>query len=166
MGQRLASIVCAALAATTSAGCSSSYLPRRSSHLSMRMDTGSLVFERDGKKFEGGLFGGDLDEAVQGVPLAEKYASDYKTGVTGGFVMVLAGAAAIVGGTSLAAGEYNQQATTIPGWSTVGAGLVAYIVGLAWMMSSQPHLYDAINAYNDGTEERAEHMAAPPPPPP
>jgi hypothetical protein len=161
MRQRLATVVCAVLATATSAGCSSAYIPRASAHLSMRMDTGSLVYERDGKKFEGGLFGGEVDEAVQGVPLAEKYASDYKTGVTGGFVAVLAGAAAIIGGTSLSATEYGQGATTVPGWTTVGAGVVAYFVGLAWMLSSQPHLYDAINAYNDAIDERAEHAAPP-----
>jgi hypothetical protein len=157
-------VVCAALVGTMSGGCSSAYLPRRSAHLSMRMDSGSLLFERDGQKFEGGLFGGELDEAVKGVPLAEKFASDYKTGVTGGFVMVLAGAAAAIGGTSLAGAEYAQGTTNIPGWTTVGAGLVAYFIGLAWMMSSQPHLYDAINAYNDAVDEHPEPAPTPAPP--
>jgi hypothetical protein len=156
MGQRGTMVVCAALVGTMSGGCSSAYLPRRSAHLSMRMDSGSMLFERDGQRFEGGLFGGDLEEAVKGVPLAEKFASDYKTGVTGGFVTVLAGVAAVVGGTSLAGAEYAQGTTNVPGWTTVGAGLVAYFIGLAWMMSSQPHLYDAINAYNDAVDEHAE----------
>jgi hypothetical protein len=163
MRHRGALVVCAVFAGTMSAGCSSAYLPRRSAHLSMRMDSGSLVFERDGQKFEGGLFGGDLDEAVKGVPLAEKFASDYKTGVTGGFVLALAGGAAAIGGSSLAGAEYAQRTSNVPGWTTVGAGLVAYFIGLAWIMSSQPHLYDAINAYNDAADERAEPAAAPAP---
>jgi hypothetical protein len=162
---RCTAALSAVLVVAFGTGCSSAYIPRRSARLSMRMDSGSLVYERDGKKFVGGLFGGDLDEAVQGVPLAEKYAADYKTGVTGGFVLVLAGAAGVVAGTSLDASEYSQRGSSVPGWSTIGAGLVAYLAGLAWMLSSQPHLYDAVNAYNDavdGPPERSPPVAPAP----
>jgi hypothetical protein len=103
--------------------------------------------------------GGDLEEAVQGVPLAEKYAAEYKTGVTGGLILVLAGAAGIAAGTSLDASEYSQRGSSVPGWSTVGAGIVAYAAGLIWMLSSQPHLFDAVNAYNDGVDGPAEPTA-------
>jgi hypothetical protein len=163
MHQRFATVVCALLIATTSAGCSSTYIPRPSARLSMRMDSGSLVWERDGKKFESGLFGGEIEQAVRGVPLAEKYANDYKTGVTGGFVTVLAGAAAVVAGSSLATDEYAQRATTVPGWSTMGVGVIAYFVGLAWLLSAAPHLYDAVNAYNDGIEGGVGPVATPSP---
>jgi UPF0716 family protein affecting phage T7 exclusion len=32
----------------------------------------------------------------------------------------------------------------------LGAGLVADFVGLVVMLNAVPHLYDAVNAYNDG----------------
>jgi hypothetical protein len=151
MSGRLTAL-CGVLVVAVGTGCSSAYIPRRSAHLSMRMDSGSLAYERDGKKFVGGLFGGDLEAAVQGVPLAEKYAAEYRTGVTGGFVLVLAGAAGVAAGASLGTIEYSQRGSSVPGWSTIGAGLVAYVAGLVWMLSSQPHLYDAVNAYNDGVD--------------
>lgn len=158
---RLGTALSGVLVVAVGTGCSSAYIPRRSAHLSMRMDSGSLAYERDGKKFAGGLFGGNLEEAVQGVPLAEKYAAEYKTGVTGGFVLILAGAAGVVAGTSLDASEYNQRGSSVPGWSTIGAGIVAYAAGLIWMLSSQPHLFDAVNAYNDGVDAPAAEPGPP-----
>jgi hypothetical protein len=40
----------------------------------------------------------------------------------------------------------------VAGLLVLGAGVVAYFTGLSVMLSAQPHLYDAINAYNDGVE--------------
>jgi hypothetical protein len=134
-------------------GSYSSYVPVRSPRLSMVHD-GGLVYVRDGKKFEGGIFGGAIEEAVSGNPHAEEYAREFKTGLATSFAFTMLSAAGIVGGTTLlslgdgARAPYPSLAT--PGAITIGAGVVALVVAVVVGQSTVPHLTDAINAYNDG----------------
>ena len=101
----------------------------------------------------------------------------------GGFVSTLVGVASTVGGASLVVANSSKSTddrdTTLEtaGGALIIGGLVASIVGLALFMNAQPHLFDAINAYNDGLPEYGRPAvppyapAAPPsrlyvPPPP
>src|SRR5579883_293125 len=94
-----------ALLAPTSLGCASSYVPRPGPHVAMVEDSNGISYVRDGVKYDGGLFGGDIEEAVAGDPRAEDYARQYKSGVTTGFVMSMVGVVGIVGGSGLIGAE-------------------------------------------------------------
>ena len=134
-------------------GCSSAYIPRPGPRVSILMEGGTIAYQRDGKRYEGGLFGGDIEEAVKGNPQAEEYARAYKAGTIGGFVGSMLGLGGMIGGLSLAAAESQPgagQNASVPGLAIAGAGLVAYLVGAAVMFNAVPHLYDAVNVYNDG----------------
>jgi hypothetical protein len=118
------------------------------------MDGGYYAYMRDGKKYEGGLFGGDIEEAVHGNPRAEEYAHQYKTGMVTGFILSMLGATAVgVGGGVIgaqAAETSNGQSLPPTGLIVMGAGLVVEITGLIIELNAMPHMTDAINAYNDG----------------
>jgi|CZKU01.1.fsa_nt_gi hypothetical protein len=60
--------VALAVLATFIVGCSSSYIPATGPRLSVVMEGGTPTYVRDGKKFEGGFLGGDIEEAVHGSP--------------------------------------------------------------------------------------------------
>lgn len=134
--------------------CSSSYVPAASPRLSLVMDRGTYAYVRDGKKFEGGYFGGDIEEAVQGNAKAEEYARSYKTGLATGFGLTLFGAAAIIGGLVLAGAQVAQtpsgQDVPPTGFFIAGGGLIVELIGSLIAANAMPHLTDAINAYNDG----------------
>jgi hypothetical protein len=144
---------------SSSLGCASSYMPRPGPRIAVVMDSGSVAYVRDGKKYEGGLFGGDIEEAVRGNPQAEDYARQYKAGVEAGFLTTMVGVAGLVGGTVVTSVEASpsagDRATPVAGLVTVGAGLVLYVTGLIVVLNATPHLYDAINAYNDGVPSPA-----------
>jgi hypothetical protein len=89
------------------------------------MDSGRLAYVKDGKKYEGGYFGGDIEEAVEGNAQAEGYARAYKAERVGG------------------------AATTFLGILTAAGGLVLETIGVYVLASAPRHLFDAINAYND-----------------
>ncbi len=115
----------------------------------------------DGKKYEGGFLGGDIEEAVQGNREAEEYAHEFKGGMVTGFVATLLGAGGMVGGLILTGAEASQQpantqSVPVPGLLLLAGGAVAYVAGLVVMLNAQPHLFDAINAYNDGLGGSAE----------
>jgi hypothetical protein len=118
------------------------------------MDHGTYAYVRDGKKYEGGYFGGDIDEAVHGNPKAEEYARSYKTGRTAGFALTLFGAAAAVGGLVLFGAQAGQtqsgQDVPLTGLLIAGGGLIIETIGSLIAVNAEPHLTDAINAYNDG----------------
>jgi hypothetical protein len=151
----------AGLVACTTA-CSSAYIPQPGPRLSVVMDTGSLAYMRDGKTYEGGFLGGDIEEAVSGNPRAEAYAHEYKTGLVTGFAMSMIGIAGMLGGVSLAAadaGRSNDQSVPLTGLLIAGAGAILDLVGSAVMVSAVPHLYDAVNAFNDGVPTAARAPA-------
>src|SRR5580700_4013526 len=143
-----------------SLGCSSVYMPRPGPRLAVTMDEGRLAYVRDGKRFEGGWLGGDIEEAVRGNPQAEEYAHDFKSGVVAGFATTMIASAVIVGGVVVTGIEEgapaNRNSVPVTGLAMMGAGL---IIDLILVTRAAPHLWDAINAYNDG-------VAPPATPPP
>ena len=134
-------------------GCSSAYIPRPGPQISVLMEDGRPTYVRDGKKFDGGFLGGDIEEAVHGNPQAEEYAHEFKSGIVTGFVLSMIGAAGVVGGAVVAAAEVDQprasNAVPVGGLAVMGAGVILDLVGLIMVLNAQPHLFDAINSYND-----------------
>jgi hypothetical protein len=150
-------------------GCTSSYVPRPSPRLSLIMEGGTYAYVRDGKKYEGGVLGGDLEEAVRGDPTAEEYASQFRTGMTAGLVLTTVGALGVVGGLVLTGADASQTTPGHPlpptGPVVCGVGLVTELVGVIVGLNAAPHLFDAINAYNDALGSRAEAPPTPGPSP-
>jgi hypothetical protein len=151
-----------ALVACTTA-CSSAYIPQPGPRLSVVVDGGSLAYVRDGQKYPGGFLGGDIEDAVKGNPRAEEYAHDYKSGMVTGFALSMLGVGGMVGGLTLAGIEAGRtsgnQPIPLTGLVIAGAGAIVDLIGSGVMMGAVPHLYDAVNAFNDGVTP-----SGPPPP--
>ena len=145
----------AALLASLTVGCSSSYVPASSPRVSLVMKGGTYSYARDGKEFEGGLFGGEIEEAVRGNPEAEEYARSYKDGMLTGFALSLVGVAAAVGGATVVGASLGQNESNVSSLGAAGlaittGGLITEIVGLIVEANAVTHVFDAVNAYNDG----------------
>jgi hypothetical protein len=141
-------------------GCTSAYAPRPGPRVAIVMQDGHPSYVRDGVTYEGGLFGGDIEEAVEGNPKAEDAARSYKTTLIAGFSSILGGTVAFIGGTGLAVAgatdhsdSGNKQA--VAGTALMLGGAVAYFVGIALTASAQPKLYDVVNIYNDGVDAQS-----------
>ncbi|HEY6462593.1 MAG TPA: hypothetical protein VIY73_20635 [Polyangiaceae bacterium] len=152
------SFACAALAFTTSA-CSTHYVPRDRGRIAIVMDP-SVALTRDGKTYHLGIFGGDVDEAVAGNPRAVAEASTYQTDQTIGSALSFGGLAAVVAGVVVLGSEYapNENPNALPpSAGLMLGGVVASMIGLGFALAAQPHLWDAINIYNDdvGSSPRA-----------
>jgi hypothetical protein len=140
-------------------GCSTSYMPKTPGRVAVISQGGTPAYVRDGKIYEGGIFGGDLEEAVRGNPGAEDHARAYRSGMTGGFVAVLLGAAGMISGvvvvgdsaTKSGGSSNSNESQALVGGGLLVGGLAAYITGFVLMMNAQPHMLDAVNVYNDGT---------------
>jgi hypothetical protein len=118
----------------------------------MVLDGGKIAYVKEGRKYDGGFLGGDIEEAVKGDRVAEQYASEYKSGMVTGFALYMLAVAGVIGGAVLTGAESAQQpqSAPVPGLLVMAGGLVLDLAALGVMLSAQPHLYDAINAYNDG----------------
>jgi hypothetical protein len=144
------------LLAPTSLGCASSYVPRPGPHVALVQDGGTISYVREGVKYDGGIFGGDIDQAVSGSERAEGYAREYKSGMTTGFVMTMIGSVGLIGGAGLLGAEeartsaWDSTATTA--LVVMLSGLVVELVGAGIAARAQTHLYDAVNAYNDDVD--------------
>jgi len=147
-----ASAIAGLVACTTA--CSSAYIPQPGPRVSVVMENGSLAYVREGKTYEGGFLGGDIEEAVRGNRRAEEYAHAYKTGLVTGFALSMVGVAGMVGGATVAAVEADRsggsQSVPVTGLVIFGAGVLVDLIGSEIMLSAVPHLYDAVNAFNDG----------------
>jgi hypothetical protein len=108
---------------------------------------------------------------VEGNAEAESHAKAYRTGMIAGVTTALAGVVSAVGGGVLyfsnangPEAERNGTAEAVGGTLLVG-GIAAYITGMVFLLNAQPHLWDAINAYNDGVDHgplRAPPAVMPP----
>ncbi len=136
-------------------GCTSSYEPARSPRIATIVDGGQPTFVKDGVRFGSPVWGTGLVDAVQGHPQAEHHARVGRNLIVGGFVVSLVGLGTEVGGLVVAA---NSDAATAPdsqmGVATalVISGAVVLIAGSVLVLSGQPHVYDAINIYNDSLD--------------
>jgi hypothetical protein len=160
-------VIAAAILVSFTTACTSSYVPVQGPRLSVVMEGGTPTYVHDGQRFSGGFLGGDIEDAVRGSPKAEEYAHDFKSGMVTGFVATLTGALAAGVGAGLAGGESAQNSSPTAGLVTLGGGALLYVVGLGVLFAAQPHLYDAINAYNDDFDhaEAPARRVQPPPPP-
>jgi hypothetical protein len=147
------------LALSGVAGCSTSYQPARSPRIETVVQGGQPTFIKDGVQFGSLVWGTGLVDAVQGNPQAERHARIGRNLIAGGFVLDLVGLGTEIGGLAVWAHDRNQNPGAPASGLAVGlivGGLAAVIAGSSLMMAGQPHLYDAINIYNDS-------LAAPPP---
>jgi hypothetical protein len=116
-----------------------------------------LAFVRDGKQYEHGFFGGGLGEAVAGVPEAVQHASTYQGLQVGGFLLTVGGAASVGIGIAQTIRQADsvdatdRQAASI---LLIGGAAMALVGGILYA-NGPPHLWDAINVYNDATQRAA-----------
>lgn len=144
----------AALLVLLCSACSSSYQPANSPRIATKADGGGLTLVRDGEEFPVGVFGSDVLDAVRGNPAAEEHALSFRNYMIGGF-SVYAGGVTMgftgLGMMSVAPADSNQHTMgTILGV----AGLGAAVAGIVLLVNAPPHLYDAINIYNDAVDAR------------
>jgi hypothetical protein len=137
-----------ALVLTGATACGTTYTPAYSGRVSM-MSNG---LERGGALFRGGPFGGDVDQAVQGVPRAEDEMATYQHQQTVGTIFTYTGLAAFVVGSTML--EYaNSRAVpdnnVAPGYAVGLAGLAFLVTGFILQISASGHLLDAVNIFND-----------------
>ena len=138
------------LLAVCACACSSGYEPARSPRISTVMESGWPTFVKDGTRYGNPAFGVGLVHAVQGNPRAEEQARIGRNLAIGGFVVDMAGLGSEIGG--LVALQHDQDRREPSALSTglIFGGLGAVIVGTVLLLSSQPHIFDAVNIYNDG----------------
>jgi hypothetical protein len=162
---RARALALVALLAPTSLGCASSYVPRPGPHVALVQDGGTISYVREGVKYDGGIFGGDIDEAVSGSPRAEEYAREYKTGMTTGFITTMIGALGAVGGAVWMGDAASQTPISNSGVTSATivliSGIVVELIGAGIAARAQTHLYDAVNVYNDDVDS-GRLRAAPP----
>jgi hypothetical protein len=168
---RARAVVLVALLAPTSLGCASSYVPRPGPHVALVQDGGTISYVREGTKYDGGIFGGDIDEAVSGSPRAEEYARQYKSGMTTGFIMTMVGALGAIGGAVWMGDAASQTPVSNSAMTSATivlvSGIVVELIGAGIAARAQTHLFDAVNAYNDdvdtGRVRAAPQVYGPPP---
>jgi hypothetical protein len=148
--RRLAPFVLAPLLA----GCGGlSYQPRPSPRLAVVHDGTGLALWKNGQRYPVGMFGAGLDDAVRGNPRAEEEAQKYANKNIAGFVLNIFGSGASAGGAAwIIATEAQGTGTTtsrIGGLSLALGGLVLSLVANAVLASAPPHMWNAVNMYND-----------------
>lgn len=129
--------------------CSTAYVPRRTSRLALVMDGGRHQLDRNGQRYELGLFGGELEEAVAPNAQAMDHAASFRQQLLSGFVLGIASSIPIGVGVGMTLDDSRRGRDNVLGPSLLLGGLVAYAVGMGLIVGAQPHLYDAINTYND-----------------
>jgi len=144
----------ALLAFPALAGCATTYVPRPSPRVQVLAEGGSVVVVKNGRTHSLSMFSGGLEDVVAGNPEAEAEARSFHTKTVTGFVLSTLGAvSAGVGSGFLVENELAANpSTSVRAASLTAAigGLVVSIVGSAIGGSAQPHLWNAINIYNDG----------------
>jgi hypothetical protein len=136
------------------AACSTTYVPVAGPLASIVLDGGKPAISREGKVYSIGAFGGGLEDAVAGNPKAEEHARAYNTDLTIGFACTMLSIAAMVGGGTITAVQAteNSGSASIPGLGLLAAAVALYVTGITFLASAPPHLYDALNIYNDGVD--------------
>ena len=135
-------------------GCSSSYEPARSPRIVTVVEGGQPTFVKDGERIGNTTFGTGLVEAVEGNPEAEHHATVGRNLMLGGFVLDLAGLGAAIGGMVVVvqdAGHDSNDHSSAASALLIG-GAIAAVAGSVMILCGQPHLYDAVNIYNDGLD--------------
>jgi hypothetical protein len=131
----------------TLVGCSSSYEPARSPRIVTVMEGGAPHFVKDGMDYGSPLFGGGLVDAVEGNARAEAEARTGRNLTIAGFVFDVAGLGSELTGLVVLEQERGRSNT---GLGLTLAGLAGVLIGSTLLISAPPHMYDAVNIYNDG----------------
>ena len=105
---------------------------------------------RDGVYYGGGTFGGDVDEAVQGVPEAVSHARSYQTlSILGSVALFTSEAAAIGGSLVVPAVVDDPETRSDVRLAVIVSSITLLVTGVVLHLAAEPHLYDAANLYND-----------------
>jgi len=148
------------LALSVAAGCSSSYEPARSPRIETVIAGGQPTFVKDGVHFGSPVWGTGLVDTVQGNPQAQHHARVGRNLIAGGFALGLAGLVSEISALAVLVHDNNQQPSQNDAQASglaVGllvGGIAAALTGSVLIMSGQPHVYDAVNIYNDGLVAR------------
>jgi hypothetical protein len=145
--------------AVNTACVSTSYVPAKSPHAAVILNSSTPAVYKDGREY-GDVFFGGIEEAFRGNPRAEDEARTAHHLMVGGLLLDVAGLGALVGGTSLVATNGDVHG----GRGATGAGLVvggfvAIVVSMFLVINAPPHVYDAVNIYNDGLRPETERPA-------
>jgi hypothetical protein len=139
--------------ALLASACATSYYPN-SPRVAVVRGEFSRGFVKNGTYYAGGFFGGNVVEAVRGVPAAESQAETYAG-------LSTAGSLCIVGGEAFGVAASVVSATAHPGdvkndtqLGLIIASGVAFVTGIVLHFMSEGHLYDAANIYNDEMDRR------------
>ena len=107
----------------------------------------------------GGPSGQKIEEAVAGDPRAEEYILRYKAGTSTGLTLAWAGILTSLGGAVVVLADIgenpNQQSlstASTAGFALAGVGLVVELIGVLVNVNAKAHLFDAVNAFNDGLD--------------
>jgi hypothetical protein len=143
----------AALTALASAGCATTYEPK-TPHVAVVRGIFHHGYLKDGVYYPGGWFGGNVGEAVKGVPEAERHAEAYKTLSTVGSLCIFGseaiGISASVVSATAQRGETRDNVST----GLIIGSITALVTGITLHFISEHHLYDAANIYNDELDRR------------
>lgn len=142
------------LSVAFTAGCSSSYEPARSPRIATVVEGGQPTFVKNGERIGGPAFGSGLADAVASNAEAERQATIGRNLVLGGFVLDLVGLGSVIGGTVVLAKQEPQESPSTAGTALLLGGVAAALAGSVLILCGQPHIYDAVNIYNDGLEPR------------
>jgi hypothetical protein len=143
-------MVAAVLGLLVGSGCASSYQPARNPRVTASGGETGPNFFKDGKEYSGGFFGGGLVDAVHGNERAEQEAITARNLTVAGFTLQVVGLSGVVTGVVLETRD-DDAARTAGIWFGLG-GAVTVLVGTLLVRSGSPHMYNAVNIYNDGVE--------------
>jgi hypothetical protein len=105
---------------------------------------------RDGTYYGGGAFGGDVDQAVSGVPEAVSHARSYQTLSTlGSIALFTSEAAAISGSVIIPTAIDDPETRSAARVAFIVSSLTLLVTGVVLHVAAEPHLYDAVNLYNE-----------------
>jgi len=134
----------------TLVGCSSSYQPANSPRISIAASAGSTTFYKEGKEYPAGFFLGGVEDAVRGNPRAEREARTAGHLMVAGWVCNFVAIGALASGTALLATSHGSDKQEEIGLGLILGSLVPDIAAFILFVNAPPHMYDAINIYNDG----------------
>jgi hypothetical protein len=145
------------------AGCSTHYVPRGPG-LGITMERGKIVYVRDGQRFESGVLGGGLVDAVAPNPQARAAAERYNGKMKQGLFMLVGGLVCSAATFGLAVDSaYDDSGDDFSeGYvlTSVGCLVVAYSSAFVFA-GAETYRLDAINIFNDGALTAPGHKRAP-----
>jgi hypothetical protein len=142
------------LALVCTCACSSAYEPVRSPRIAVVMDGGTPTAVRDGTHYGNFAFGTGLVNAVQGNPRAEVQARIGRNLMIGGFVLDIVGLGSEFAGVIALQQDQDRDKPSALATGLVIGGLGAVVAGTVLLLAGPPHIYDAVNIYNDGVDAK------------